>query len=40
MCPGQGLARIPGFSVSAAADTRCSGGIVGQLNRLVLEWDA
>ncbi|MFM5929779.1 MAG: cytochrome P450 [Novosphingobium sp.] len=33
------LKRIPNFRVAATADTRSSGGIVGQLNRLVLEWD-
>lgn len=33
------LKRIPDFRVAADADTRCSGGIVGQINRLVLEWD-
>src|SRR3546814_4502345 len=35
----QWLRRIPDFRVAADADTRCSGGIVGQVNRLVLEWD-
>lgn len=34
------LKRIPDFRIAAAADTRCSGGIVGQVNRVVLEWDA
>ena len=34
------LARIPDFRVAADADTRCSGGIVAQINQLVLEWDA
>lgn len=33
------LRRIPDFSVADEADTRCSGGIVGQVNRLVLAWD-
>lgn len=33
------LKRIPDFRVAADADTRCSGGIVPQINRLVLEWD-
>jgi len=33
------LARVPEFRVSPLADTQCSGGIVGQLNRLVLEWE-
>ena len=33
------LRRIPEFSVAADADTQCSGGIVAQINRLVLEWD-
>jgi camphor 5-monooxygenase len=33
------LKRIPDFRIAADADTRCSGGIVGQINRLVLEWD-
>ncbi|MEZ5656429.1 MAG: cytochrome P450 [Sphingobium sp.] len=33
------LRRIPRFRVAADADTRCSGGIVAQVNRLVLEWD-
>lgn len=32
------LRRIPDFRVAQDADTRCSGGIVGQVNRLVLEW--
>lgn len=35
----QWLRRIPDFRVAADADTRCSGGIVPQINRLVLEWD-
>jgi camphor 5-monooxygenase len=34
------LKRIPDFGVAADADTNCSGGIVGQVNRLILEWDA
>jgi cytochrome P450 len=33
------LRRIPQFRLAEDADTRCSGGIVGQINRLVLEWD-
>lgn len=33
------LKRIPHFRVAADADTNCSGGIVGQINELVLEWD-
>jgi cytochrome P450 len=33
------LKRIPDFRVAADADMRCSGGIVPQINRLVLEWD-
>ena len=33
------LARIPDFRVAEDADTDCSGGIVGQVNRLVLEWE-
>jgi camphor 5-monooxygenase len=33
------LRRIPDFRVAADADTRCSGGLVAQINRLVLEWD-
>ncbi len=33
------LKRIPDFRVSEDADTNCSGGIVGQINRLVLEWE-
>jgi len=33
------LKRIPVFRVAADADTNCSGGIVGQINKLVLEWD-
>ena len=32
------LRRIPDFTVAADADTACSGGIVAQINRLVLEW--
>lgn len=32
------LKRIPEFSVADDADTHCSGGIVGQVNRLILEW--
>ncbi len=34
------LRRIPDFRIAADADTHVSGGIVGQINRLVLEWDA
>ena len=33
------LKRIPEFRLAADADTHCSGGIVGQVNRVVLEWD-
>ena len=33
------LKRIPEFRVAADADTTISGGIVAQVNRLVLEWD-
>jgi camphor 5-monooxygenase len=33
------LKRIPEFRIAADADTRCSGGIVAQINRLVLEWE-
>jgi cytochrome P450 len=33
------LKRIPVFRVAADADTNCSGGIVGHINKLVLEWD-
>lgn len=33
------LARIPEFRLATDSDTRCSGGIVGQVNRVVLEWD-
>jgi cytochrome P450 len=33
------LRRIPEFRVAADADTQCSGGIVAQINRLVLEWE-
>lgn len=33
------LKRIPEFRVAADADTSISGGIVAQVNRLVLEWD-
>lgn len=33
------LKRIPDFRVAADADTSISGGIVAQVNRLVLEWD-
>lgn len=32
------LRRIPEFRLAAEADTNCSGGIVGQVNRVVLEW--
>jgi camphor 5-monooxygenase len=34
------LKRIPDFHVAADADTNVSGGIVAQINRLVLEWEA
>ena len=34
------LRRIPEFSLAAEADAHCSGGIVGQVNRVVLEWPA
>lgn len=34
------LKRIPDFRLAPDADTHCSGGIVGQVNRVVLEWDA
>ncbi|MBU6266481.1 MAG: cytochrome P450 [Sphingomonadales bacterium] len=34
------LRRIPDFRIAADADTRCSGGLVGQINRVILEWDA
>jgi len=34
------LKRIPDFRIAADADTQCSGGLVGQVNRVVLEWDA
>lgn len=33
------LKRIPNFRVAADADTNVSGGIVAQINRLVLEWE-
>lgn len=33
------LKRIPEFRIADDADTQCSGGIVGQINRVVLEWD-
>jgi camphor 5-monooxygenase len=33
------LKRIPDFRVAADADTHISGGIVAQVNRLVLEWE-
>ena len=33
------LRAIPAFRLAADADTRCSGGIVGQINRVILEWD-
>ena len=33
------LKRIPDFRIAADADTNCSGGLVGQVNRLILEWD-
>jgi cytochrome P450 len=34
------LKRIPDFHIAADADTQCSGGLVGQVNRVVLEWTA
>jgi camphor 5-monooxygenase len=34
------LKRVPDFRVAADADTNISGGIVAQVNRLVLEWDS
>jgi cytochrome P450 len=34
------LKRIPDFRVADDADTNCSGGIVGQVNRVILEWGA
>ena len=34
------LKRIPDFRVAADADTNISGGVVAQVNRLVLEWDS
>lgn len=34
------LRRIPEFRLAADADPGCSGGIVGQVNRVVLEWPA
>jgi camphor 5-monooxygenase len=37
---GEWLRRIPEFRVAEESDTNCSGGIVGQINRLVLEWEA
>ncbi len=33
------LKRIPEFRVAADADTNISGGLVAQVNRLVLDWD-
>jgi camphor 5-monooxygenase len=33
------LKRIPDFRVAADADTKISGGIVAQVNQLVLEWE-
>jgi camphor 5-monooxygenase len=33
------LKRIPDFRVAEDADTHVSGGIVAQVNRLILEWD-
>ncbi len=33
------LKRVPDFRVAEDADTNISGGIVAQVNRLVLEWD-
>lgn len=33
------LKRIPHFRVAPDADTHCSGGVVGSINRLCLEWD-
>lgn len=32
------LRRIPDFRLAADADANCSGGIVGQVNRVILEW--
>lgn len=32
------LRRIPEFRLAQDADARCSGGIVGQVNRVILEW--
>ena len=34
------LRRIPEFRLADEADATCSGGIVGQVNRVVLEWPA
>jgi camphor 5-monooxygenase len=33
------LKRIPEFRVATDADINCSGGVVAQINRLVLEWE-
>jgi cytochrome P450 len=33
------LRRIPDFRVAAESDLTCSGGIVAQINRIVLEWE-
>ncbi|MDE2596964.1 MAG: cytochrome P450 [Sphingomonadales bacterium] len=33
------LRRIPDFRLAPDADPGCSGGIVGQVNRVILEWD-
>ncbi|MDE2597141.1 MAG: cytochrome P450 [Sphingomonadales bacterium] len=34
------LKRIPDFHLADDADARCSGGLVGQVNRVILEWQA
>ena len=33
------LRRIPDFRIAAESDLTCSGGIVAQINRIVLEWE-
>lgn len=33
------LRRIPDFQIAADSDLTCSGGIVAQINRIVLEWE-
>jgi cytochrome P450 len=33
------LKRIPDFRIAADSDLACSGGIVAQINKIVLEWD-